>query len=106
MRGAPFIGPLPGATTGAWDAVPGDRHAAIIFLLVLTVDFLAVLQRVLDALLRRLCRGNEGVGAESVRGQDHARALGEIFVVGVAQHGVGLVGEGDTAINLLILLPE
>ena len=86
--------------------MPGDGDAALELLLVLRVDFRAVLQRVLDAILRRLGGGDIGRGAEAVAAQEHALALGEEIPLGIADRVVGLVGIADAAIDMVVLLPE
>ena len=48
----------------------------------------------------------EGIGAEGIGAQQHARSVAEIVGARIADQGVGQVGEGDAAVDRLVLFPE
>src|SRR6516164_10474749 len=104
---ARFLGPPAEAAEHPGDPVPADCYAILVVGLVLRMDLRALLDGLLQAVLRRQCcelvsiRAVEHVGAEQ-----HALARAAIIRVRIADLPDRKIRIGDAAIDPLVLLPK
>ena len=106
MLGAQFLGPVPGAPQSPGHAMPGDRDAVLEFGRILRMNLRSPLDRLADAFFGGHRRDLEGIGPEGVGTEQHARTFVEIACARIADQRVGQIGEGDAAVDRLILFPE
>src|ERR1700688_2094684 len=106
VLGAGVLGPHAETTHGKGRAMPRDGDSVIELLWVLGMNLAAVIHRFPYALIRRHGGELHGIRTPDVRAQEHAFADAVKPGVRIGDGADGQIGVGDSAIDMLVFLPE